>query len=111
MVSIPNRFFHGFCVNVGNSRSHFSKYIIETAHDITDYEGGTILETVTKMEDYYISEERIGEPYYLVHACFKPDFSQKIKFVAAFENLKQAVELVEHITGNTIIETEVPVFK
>jgi|LakMenE18May11ns_1017448.scaffolds.fasta_scaffold9875345_4 hypothetical protein len=111
MASQPNRFFHGFCANVGNLRSHFSKFIIETAHDITDYEGGTILETVSKMEDYYFNDERIGEPYYLIHGCLKPDFKQNVKFIAAFESLKQAIDLVEHLTGNEVIETEVPVYK
>jgi hypothetical protein len=111
MASYPNRFFHGFCPNIGNSKSHFSKYIIETAHDISDYEGGTILETITKMEDYYFNEERVGEPFYLIHATLKPDFKQNVKFIAAFENLKQAIELVQHLSGNEIVETEVPVYR
>jgi len=111
MVSCPNRFFHGFCPNMGNARSHFSKFIIETAHDITDYEGGTIIETVIRMEDYYFSDERVGDPYYLIHGTLKPDFKQKVRFIAAFDNLKQAIELVESISGNNITETEVPVFK
>lgn len=111
MASYPNRFYHGFCSNLGNSKSHFSKFIIETAHDITDYEGGTIIETIKRMEDYYFCDERVGEPYYLIHGTLKPDFKQNVKFVAAFDNLKQAVELVEHLCGNDIIETEVPVYK
>jgi hypothetical protein len=96
---------------MGNARSHFSKFIIETAHDITDYEGGTIIETVIRMEDYYFSDERVGDPYYLIHGTLKPDFKQKVRFIAAFDNLKQAIELVESISGNNITETEVPVFK
>ena len=111
MVSCPNRFFHGFCPNMGNARSHFSKFIIETAHDITDYEGGSIIETVMKMEDYYFCDERVGEPYYLIHGTTKPDFKQQVKFIAAFDRLKQAIELVEILSGNTVIETEMPVFK
>ena len=111
MVSYPNRFFHGFCTNLGNNKSHFSKFIIETAHDISDYDGGTIIETVTRMEDYYLNTERIGEPYYLIHGTLKPDFKQTVKFIAAFENLKQAIELVQCLSGNDVIETEVPVYK
>lgn len=111
MTSYPNRFFHGFAANIGNHKSHFSKFIIETAHDLSDYEGGSIIETVSRMEDYYFNDERIGEPYYLIHGTLKPDFKQTVKFIAAFENLKQAIELVEHLTGNDITETEVPVYK
>lgn len=106
-----NRFYHGFVSNNGNAKSHFSKFIIETAHDITDYEGGTIIETIKKMEDYYFCDERVGEPYYLVHGTLKPDFKQSVKFIAAFENLQQAISLVEYLSGNTVIETEMPVYK
>ena len=63
------------------------------------------------MEDYYFCDERQGEPYYLIHGTLKPDFKQNVKFIAAFDNLKQAIELVEHLSGNNINETEVPVFK
>lgn len=111
MTSCPDRFFHGFCTNLGNLKSHFSKFIIETAHDITDYEGGTIIETITRMEDYYFCDKRKGEPYYLIHGVLKPDFKPTIKFIAAFDNLKKAIELVQHLSGNDIVETEVPVFK
>jgi len=111
MVSYPNRFFHGFCSNLGNSKSHFSKFIIETAHDITDYDGGTIIETIKRMEDYYFCDERVGEPYYLVHGILKPDFRHSVKFIAASDTLKNAIELVEHLSGNDVIETEVPVYK
>lgn len=110
-MSYPNRFFHGFCPNIGNHKSNVDKYIIETAHDITDYEGGTIIETITKMEDYYFSEERVDEPYYLIHARLKPDFNQTTKFVAAFESLQKTIELVEILSGNKITETELPVYK
>lgn len=111
MASCPNRYFHGFCSNMGNFKSHFSKFIIETAHDITDYEGGSVIETISRMEDYYFYDERIGEPYYLIHGTLKPDFKQTVKFIAAFDNLKQAIQLVEHLSGNTITETEMPVYK
>lgn len=111
MTTHPNRFFHGFCSNLGNSKSHFSKFIIETAHDITDYDGGTIIETIKRMEDYYVCDERKGEPYYLIHGTLKPDFKQNSKFIAAFDSLKQAISLVESLSGNAIIETDVPVFK
>lgn len=110
-MSNPNRFFHGFCSNLGNLKSRFSRFIIETAHDITDYEGGTIIETVTRMEDYYFCDERKGEPYYLIHGILKPDFKSSVKFIAAFDSLKQAIELVENLSGNNITETEVPVYK
>lgn len=111
MVSYPNRFFHGWCSNEGNPRSHFSHYIIETVHDLMDYEGGTIPETIKRMEDYYIFDERIDEPYYVIYGSLKSDFKQSTKFIAAFEELKRAIQLVQHFTGNEIIETDLPIYK
>ena len=111
MTSYPNRFFHGFCSNNGNNNSHFRQYIIESVHDISDYEGGTIPETIKKMEDYYFSEERVGEPYYVIYGSLKTDFKESSKFIAAFEDLKRVIELVEHLTGNKIEETDLPVYK
>lgn len=111
MVSYPNRFFHGFCPNNGNVKSHFRHYIIETVHDIPDYEGGTIPETVNRMEDYYVYDDRVGEPYYMVYGSFKPDFVQCAKLIATFDDLKEAIELAEHLSGNVVSETDVPIYK
>lgn len=111
MITQPNRFFYGFCSNDGNIRSHFRHYIIETVHDLNDYNGGSFIERVSNIEDYYFNDERIGEPYYLVYGSLKIDFKESSKFIASFEYLHQAISLVEHLTGNKITETEVPIYK
>lgn len=111
MASYPNRLFHGWCSNNGNSKSHFRHYIIDTVQDINDYDGNTIRDSITHMEDYYVSESRIGEPYYIVYGSFKLDFDQSSKVIGTFDTLKEAIELVEHMSGNTIQETELPVYK
>ena len=58
------------------------------------------------MEDYYFFDERIGEPYYVIYGSLKSDTKKSLKFIAAFEELKRAIQLVQHFTGNDIEETE-----
>lgn len=111
MTTNPNRFFHGFSINDGNNKSHFKYFCIETVNDISDYAGDTIIEKVSRMEDYYFNDDRVGEPYYIVYGSFKPEFNQSSKLIGSFESLDQAIVLVEHLTGNSVIETEVPVYK
>lgn len=110
MSENQNRLFYGFSQNDGNNKSHFRYFCIDTVHDINDYGGGSILETVSSIEDYYFNQERIGDPYYVVFGSLKIDFKESSKFIASFENLHQAITLVQHLTGNPITETEVPVF-
>jgi hypothetical protein len=111
MTTNPNRFFYGFSLNYGNSSSHFRHFIIETVHDLNDYNGDTFIERVSRMEDYYFNEERVGEPYYVVYGSLKIDFKESSKFVASFESLNQAINLVEHLTGNPVTETDLPVYR
>lgn len=111
MLDKHNRFFHGFCSNEGNNRSSFRYYIIETIRNISDYEGGSILETVNKLEDFYFDDDRIGEPFYAVFGSFKTGFPKSSMLVGTFENLSQAIDLVESLTGNYVKETEQPVYR
>ena len=105
MTTQPNRFFHGFATNDGNPKSHVKRFYIETVHDIKDYNGESIIERVSRMEDYYLSNERIDEPYYVVYASLKEHINESSKVIGAFEQLKMALNLVEHLTGNKVIET------
>lgn len=111
MKNIPNKLFYGISKNDGNNNSHFRYFCIDTVHDLTDYAGDYIVENVSNAEDYYFNDQRIGEPYYIVFGSFKIDFKESSKFVASFEHLYQAISLVEHLTGNPVIEKESPLFR
>lgn len=111
MTTQPNRFFHGFATNDGNPKSHFKLFYIETVHDISDYNGGSIIERVSRMEDYYFNEERVDEPYYVVYASLKDHFNESSKFIGAFDQLNMAISLVEHLTGNKVTETDVGIYR
>lgn len=111
MKELSNRFFHGYCSNDGNHQSHFRYFIVETVHELTDYENGTIFETVNNIEDYYFNNQRIDQPFYAVYGSFKIDFKTSSFLIGTFSSLAQAISLVENLTGNFIKETEEPVYR
>lgn len=105
MVSIPNRFYRGWCSNEGNPRSHILHYHISTIRDLSDYEGGTIPEEVNSLEEYFnLDEEAIGDPYYAVYASFKFDFKTGPVKIFEGDDLKTAIFIVENLSGNKVIE-------
>jgi hypothetical protein len=111
MLDKRNRFFHGFCLNTGNSKSNFQHFIIETVRPISDYSGRTITETINKMEDYYFDDDRIGNPFYMVYGTFKAQFNKSSMVIGTFDQLHSAIDLVENLTGNYVKETEQPVYR
>ena len=111
MKTHPNRFFHGYSDNKENLKSKFSHFIIETVKHISDYEGGSILETVRTMEDYYLDDQIIGDAFYHVYGVYKSSYKNSSVLISEIDRLADAILLVENLTGNTIIETDVPVYK
>jgi hypothetical protein len=101
---MTNRFYQGFCSNTGNILSHFHGFDIVTEREITDYEGGTILESVKSAEDYYNDAETVGEVFYTIYGIFKIDFVQSSFRITTTDDLQTAIALVEHLTGNKISE-------
>jgi hypothetical protein len=101
---MSNRFYQGFCPNTGNSCSHFRGFDIVTEREITDYEGGSILESVKSAEDYYDDEGMVGEVFYTIYGSFKIDFVQSSFKITTTNDLQTAIALVEHLTGNKVSE-------
>lgn len=107
MVSYPNRLFKGWCSNEGNPRSHILHYNIYTVRNITDYAGGTILEEVNSLEEYFNTDLMgIDEPYYAVYGSFKFDFVRSPIKILETPDLKVAIDIVEQMTGNKIKEND-----
>jgi hypothetical protein len=107
MTSYPNKFFRGWCSNEGNPRSNILHYHIWTIRDLPDYEGSTIPEEVKSIEQYFnLDEESVGEPYYAVYATFKFDFARGPIRVFTSDQLRDAIFLVESLTGNKVIEKD-----
>lgn len=110
MASYPNRFFRGWCSNEGNGRSYILHYHIYTVRDIGDHSGGTFCEEINSLEEYFnidglsISD---NDPYYIVVATFKFNVPRGPLRILETNNLKDAVYIVEHISGNKVIENAI----
>lgn len=111
MVTRNNRYYHGYCRNNGNPRSSVNYYIIETVREISDYEGGTIIETINNMEDFYFDEQRIGNPFYAIYAILKEGSAKASILISTKYSLDDAIYLVQSLSGNYMIETEQPVYR
>lgn len=107
MVSIPNRLFKGWCSNEGNPRSHILHFLIDTVREIDDHNGGTILDTIETLEEYF-NLDTLGEsePFYIVSASFKLDIPRGPIKVFETPDLKVAIFIVEELTGNKVQESE-----
>jgi hypothetical protein len=99
-----NRFYQGYCLNTGNNSSNLRLYKIETEREISDYEGGTVVESIKSIEDYWDDTEAVGEPFYTIYGSFKIDFVQSSLRITSTDSLQEAISLVEHLSGNKISE-------
>lgn len=107
MVSYPNKLFKGWCSNEGNTKSHILHYHIYTIRDISDYNGGTIPEEVHTLEEYFNFDNLSPtEPYYAIYGTFKFDIAKSPIKIFETDDLKSAIFIVEHLTGNKVVEDE-----
>lgn len=107
MISYPNKLFTGWCSNEGNKNSHILHYRIYTIRDISDYNGGTLPEEISTLEEYFnIDGLGIGEPYYAVYGSFKFDIPKSPIKIFETEDLKSAIYIVEILSGNKVTENE-----
>lgn len=107
MVSYPNRLFTGWCSNEGNKNSSILHYNIYTVRDINDYNGGTLIEEIYTLEEYFNTDELgVGEPYYAIYGSFKFDIPKSPVKIFETDDLKSAIYIVEILSGNKVIENE-----
>lgn len=107
MVTYPNKLFKGWCSNEGNPKSHILHYHIETAREISDHNGGTVIDTINSLEEFF-NIDGIGEnePFYIVSGTFKMDIPRGPIKIFETPDLKVAIFVVESLTGNKVIEDD-----
>lgn len=107
MVSYPNKLFTGWCSNEGNTKSNILHYHIYTVRDIYTHDGELITEEITTLEKYFdIDNISKDDPYYLISATFKLNIPSGPIKISTTNHLKDAINIVEQITGNKVIEYE-----
>lgn len=98
-----------------NNESSYSGFEIVTCRELSDYEGGTIIEEVKTAEEYLNADEQaLDEPFYRVYAIYKPrshwrtsseseDLNNTQRRVMAdFYNIHEATKFLAELTGNHI---------
>ena len=107
MTSYPNRLFKGWCSNEGNNNSHILHYHIVTVRNINDYNGGTVLDEINSLEEFFnIDGIGVDDPFYVVSGTFKMNISRGPVKIFETPDLKVAVFVVESLTGNKVVEQD-----
>lgn len=114
-MSCDGKLVNAYIVNT-NTKSAYSGFEIITCREISDYNGGTIIEEVRSAEEYLnADEEALDDPFYRIFAVFKPEASWTTsdelsidnellpkRAIADFYNLKEAVKFLEELTGSKV---------
>jgi len=102
MTSKSNRLCNAY-VDHTSEKSMIKRFEIVTCRELSDYEGGTIIEEVKTAEEFLnTDEEAIDEPFYRVFAIFRDDYFKKRKAIGDFNNIYQAAVFLEELTGNKV---------
>lgn len=83
-----------------NSESFYVGFEIITCREISDYEGGTIIEEVRNAEEYLNADEAaLDDPFYRVFGIF--DLTRK-RAIADFFDPKEAAKFLNELTGRKV---------
>lgn len=86
-----------------NPKSPIEGFEIITCRELSDYEGGTVLEEIKTAEEFLnADEEAIDEPFYRIFAVYKQETGRSKKAIADFYNIKQATSFLQDLTGTDI---------
>lgn len=103
-MSFNGKLINSYTPNT-NPRSPIEGFEIITCRELSDYEGGTIIEEVKTAEEFLNADtEALDEPFYRVFAVYKKETSRSRKAFGDFYDIKQAVSFIQDLTG---IETHI----
>ena len=86
--------------NHHNTKSYFQAFEIVTCREISDYEGGTIIQEVKTAEEFLNADEMaIDQPFYRVFGVYKQEYYKTRKALGDFYNVTDASVFIEEITG------------
>jgi hypothetical protein len=108
MTTYPNRLFKGWCSNEGNIRSNFLHYIISTVRIVYDSDGFIFKEEIKTLEEYFnIDNRSVDDPFYTIYGSFKFDFVRSALVIGEYENLTQAIDMAECLSGHKVQEYDI----
>lgn len=101
-MSCDGKLINSYTPN-NNHKSPIEGFQIVTCRELSDYEGGTIIESVTSAEEFLnTDEEALDDPFYRIFAVYKKDTNRSKKAIADFYSVDQAREFLYDLTGENI---------
>ena len=98
----PNKLCNAFVLNT-NSKSVIRGFEIVTCREMNDYIGGSIIQEIKTADDFldtYVFA--YDDPFYRIFAVYKKDYFRARRAIADFYHIKEAMTLLEEITGNPV---------
>lgn len=101
-MSCDGKLINSYTPN-NNHKSPIEGFQIVTCRELPDYEGGTIIESVTSAEEFLnTDEEALDDPFYRIFAVYKKETNRSKKAIADFYDVDQAREFLYDLTGENI---------
>lgn len=86
-----------------NSKSPIEGFEIITCRELSDYQGGTVLEEVKTAEEFLNADEiSIDEPFYRVFAVYRKETGRNKRAIGDFYNIQSATSLLQDLTGTDV---------
>ena len=102
MTNKYNRLCNAYVTNT-SEKSFVKAFEIITCREVTDYDGGTIIQEIKTAEEYLNTDEvAIDKPFYRVFALFKDHYYKKRKAIGDFYNVVDAAIFLEELTGRKV---------
>jgi hypothetical protein len=88
-------------VKNNNPKSPIEYFRLITVREFSDYEGGTIIDTITSAEQFLDTEEEaLDEPFYQIFGQrYLEDSRTDVIFLGEFYTLDKAKEFIYNLTG------------
>lgn len=98
-MSCSGKLINSYTPNT-NPKSPIEGFEIVTCRELSDYEGGTIIEEIKTAEEFLnVDEEALDEPFYRIFAVYKKETLRSRKSIGDFYDIKQAMSFIQDITG------------
>jgi len=98
LMSFDGKLVNAYALNPYKD-SYFKAFEIITCREISDYEGGTIIEEVRTAEEFLNADElALDQPFYRVFGIYK-NKNRTRKAIGDFYNPKDASSFIQELTG------------
>ena len=98
-MSYDGKLINSYTLNP-NEKSYFKGFEIVTCREITDYNGGTIIQEVKTAEEFLNADQfAVDQPFYRVFGIYRDEYYKTRKALGDFYNVTDASIFIQEITG------------